>query len=330
MKKKWIEQIIKDKVFLAPMSGVTDPAFRIMARRYGAKFAFTEMIDVNGIAYNNKKTFDLMRRDKEDSPLGIQLVGQDEEKILFVARICQQRGFEVLDINAGCPARKVIKGGKGSALLKDPDKLASVLKKIVNEVDIPVTVKIRSGWDQDNLNYTEVVDAIQSSGIKAISVHPRTREQMYKGRPDYEIVRKIKERSSIPVFASGNIFEPMDVINIIELSGCDGVLIARGALGRPWIFREVYNLLNKKKEKIPEKFNDIKEIIIEHFRLCEKYYLPDRIFQKMYKHLAWYLKRYKQAHNIMEEYRKVKTFDDFYAFLKTLDIDEKNRLFIRF
>ncbi|MEA3489774.1 MAG: tRNA dihydrouridine synthase DusB, partial [Candidatus Omnitrophota bacterium] len=301
-----VDEMIKAKAILAPMSGVTDVPFRVMARKFGCSFAFTEMIDVNGIVYGNRKSLKLMEKGPDDSPLGVQIVGEDENKLVQVARICEEKGFQVVDINAGCPARKVIKGGKGAALLKDTVKLARIVRKLVRAVRISVTVKIRSGWDKNRLNCLEIARAVESEGARAICVHPRTKAQMYRGRVDHNITRLVKEAVKIPVFASGDIFSPEDAGEILSLTGADAVAVARGALGRPWIFRQINAYLKGKEAVSGPSFNELKNLIREHFLLCVEFYGDRRTFPRMYKHLAWYLAPFKNLGYIMNEYTGVR------------------------
>jgi len=324
-----VAEMIRARAVLAPMSGVTDIPFRLMARKFGCAFAFTEMIDVNGITHGNRKSFRLMDRVPGDSPLGVQLVGQDADKLLYVGKICEEKGFGILDLNAGCPARKVVKGGKGSALLKDPAKLAGIVRRLVKGLTIPVTVKIRSGWDADTLNYLEVAKMIASEGASAICIHSRTKQEMYKGRADHDIVRRVKRSVDIPVFASGNIFSSDDAADVLAETGCDGVFVARGALGKPWIFREINDVCSGGEAVPPPVFSDIKEAVMEHFSLCLKFYDAVITRKRMYKHLTWYLKRFKNLNEVMESYRKVEGLESFREFMSRLGLDEKNRLFFR-
>jgi tRNA-dihydrouridine synthase B len=320
-----INLMIQARAVLAPMAGVTDIPFRLMCRKFGCRFAFTEMVDVSGMAYQNRKTLKYLERLPEDTPLGAQIVGQDEKKLVEAARICEAKGFEVIDLNAGCPARKVVKGGKGSALLKDPLKLGGLVENIVKSVSVPLTVKIRSGWDGDSLNYMEVARVLESSGASAICIHPRTKDQMYRGSTiSHDPTREIKTSVKIPVFASGNIFSAEDAMDVLDGTGCDGVFIARGSLGRPWIFRDAADLFaGKEKHKAPE-FNDLKSIMEEHYRISEDFYGEFLTAKRMYKHLTWYLKRYKNLNEIMRSYQKVKNIDGFRVFLDRLSLDGRN------
>ena len=326
---KAIEKMINAKAVLAPLSGITDIPFRLIARKFGCRFAFTEMVDVNGIVYNNKKTLRYLDRVPEDEPLGAQIVGHDVGPLLVGAKMCEDKGFEVLDINAGCPAQKVIKGDKGAALLRDVPRLARIVRKIVKELTIPVTVKIRSGWDQDNLNYLEVAKAVESEGASAICIHTRTKDQMYKGKADHSQTKILKENVKIPVFASGNIFHPEDVKEVLEYTGCDGVFVARGALGTPWIFSAIEDFLQGKDTFDAPGFREIKDIILDHFNLSIKYQGERLAKKRMYKHITWYLKRFKNLNKIMPEYTKLESVEDFKPFLDRLEIDDKRGLFIK-
>jgi len=334
VKRDPIKTIIDSRVILAPMAGITDIPFRLLARKYGCKFAFTEMVDVNGITHGNIKTLRMLDKGKDDEPIGVQLVGEDEKKTVLAAKICEEKGFDSLDINAACPARKVVKVGKGAALLKDPVKLGALVSAVVKNISIPVTVKIRIGWSSDRLNYEEVAKVVESSGARALAVHSRTQEQMYKGRPDHDVTRRIKEMINIPVFASGNVFEPEDVKNIFRVTGCDAVMVARGVFGRPWIFSEIYDHLRDKdgETKIPTTIREIKKVIAEHFDLMREYYpnlREERLIPRMYKHVCWYLKGFKCINRVMEKYRHIKTIKDLEILMDGLDVDEEQKLIFK-
>ncbi len=320
--KDGVSLMLEAKIIMAPMAGVTDMPFRMMVRAYGCRFAFTEMIDANGIVYHNRRTMHMLDRPQEDSPLGVQAAGEDAEKILHLARVCEEKGFQVLDVNAGCPARKVVKGGKGAALLKDPVKLAGIVHKLVRSVKTPITVKMRSGWDEGSMNYIDVARAVEAEGARAICVHPRTKEQMYKGMAAHDVIREVKEAVKIPVFASGNMFSPADAAGVMEKTGCDGVFVARGALGRPWIFNEMYSCFEGSGGFSEPSFEEIKDVIIKHADLCVQTYSNSRAFSRMYKHIAWYLKRHKNLNEIMKEYLKIKDLDGLRSLMARLSLRE--------
>ena len=324
-----VQKIVDAKVILAPMAGITDVPFRIMTSKFGCAFAFTEMIDVNAIIYGNRKTLTMMEKVSDDEPLAVQLVGQDKEKMMKAVGYCIERDFNLIDINVGCPARKVVKLGKGSALLQEVDKLADILSTLVREFDVPFTVKIRSGWDEENKNYLEVVKAVEEAGASAVCIHPRTREQFYKGTADHNVTREIKEAVDIPVFASGNIFSAKDAVDVFEHTKCDAVFVARGSLGSPWIFREIKQAM--RGEAIQEKpfFDEIKDIMLEHYVLNCKHYGEKWAGSRMYKHIAWYLKKHKNINDIMIEYRKCGTLSSFEEFLARLGLEEGKYLCIK-
>jgi len=320
-----IQKMIDAKAVLAPMAGITDISFRMMARKFGCAFAFTEMIDVNGIFYENRKTCKLMDTVPGDAPLGVQLVGEDVERMVLAAKLCEEKAFQVLDINAGCPARKVVKGGKGVALMRDTQKLAGIVRAVVKAVSIPVTVKIRSGWDDNNLNYMETAKAVQSEGASAICVHTRTKEQMYKGKPDHKIAAELCQALKIPVFASGNIFTARDAEDVLKETGCSGVFVARGALGRPWIFEDINKCFSGENSPNSFQFYDIKDVIKEHFSLSLEYYGDFLTLKRMHKHLTWYLKGSKNLNDIMKEYRRVKDLESFCGFLERVEVDGRDK-----
>lgn len=325
--KSAIRKIIEAKAVMAPMSGITDIPFRLMARKFGCKFAFTEMIDVNGIFYKNLKTFSLMDRVPADAPLGVQFVGQDVEKLVYAAKVSEDKAFDVLDINAGCPARKVVKTGKGAALMREAVKFGKIVGAVVKAAGIPVTVKIRSGWDDANLNYIEIGKIAEAEGASAVCIHARTKEKMYKGQPDHNIISELKQALKIPVFASGNIFTARGAKEVLEHTGSDAVFLARGALGRPWIFDEINRCLNPEDEGYSIGFNDLKDIVKEHFSLSARYYGNFLTLKRMYKHLAWYLKGYKNLNEVMKEYRNVRDLESFKIFMERLYLDEENHLY---
>jgi tRNA-dihydrouridine synthase B len=326
-----IEKMMEAGAVMSPMSGITDMPFRRMIKKFGCAFAFTEMVDVNSIYYGNKKAFRYLEKGEDDPCLGVQITGQDPEKIIPVAEICQEKGFEILDFNAGCPVRKVVKTGKGAALLKEPEKLGMIIRMLVGALRIPVTVKIRSGWDKRSVNCLEVAKVIEAAGASAICVHPRTREQMYKGRPDYSAVRGIKQNAGIPVFVSGNMFNVENIGKVMNETGCDGVFIARGALGKPWIFRDLdkFFTTGEKEESIPD-FTFIKKTMLEQFRYNVEYYGEDLGQKRMYKHMCWFLKKRKKLDELMKTFRKVNTREEAEAFIANIELDEKGRLHPRY
>lgn len=324
-----ITNIISLKVFMSPMSGITDLPFRTILQRQGCRFMFTEMIDANGLFYNNFKTLRMLNRKKDTNTFGVQLIGAETEKILRAAKICEDKGFSLLELNAACPVQKITKDGKGSALLKDLKKLSKIISALAIGIKIPVSVKIRSGWDDENLNYLETAKIIEENGASAICIHPRTRTQMYKDKPKHEITSIIKKIVKIPVFASGSVFSADDVLGILKNTKCDAISIARGALGRPWIFKQIHSHLEGGTPYPPPSFNEVKNVIIEHLSICLEFFDKKRAFLRMYKHLNWYLKEYKNRHFIMQKYREIHDFDKFRLFIDKLCVDANGKLYLR-
>lgn len=324
-----ISKIINLKVFMSPMSGITDLPFRTILQKHGCRFMFTEMIDANGLFYNNFKTMRMLNRAKDTYTYGVQLIGSDEEKILRAANICEDKGFSILELNAACPVHKVTKDGKGSALLKDLKKLQKIISCLVKGIKIPLTVKIRSGWDNSNLNYLKSAKIIEETGASAICIHPRTKLQMYKDMPCHEITRAVKETVKIPVFASGDIFSTEDVNKVFKSTNCDAISIARGALGRPWIFKQIYSGLNGSGHCPAPSFDEIKSIITEHLAICLEFFDAKRAFLRMYKHCNWYFKEYGNRHFIMQKYREIHDFEQFKHFMDRLCVDGDKKLYLK-
>ncbi len=311
-----LQQMLKVRFIMAPLAGITDIPFRLLVRSFGCGFAFTEMVDVNGLHYKNRKTFDLIERLAIDTPLAAQIVGRDIVKSQEAAKILQDKGFGLIDLNCGCPARKVVGAGKGAALLKEPVYLAKLLKKLRKTVKVPLTVKMRSGWQQHD--HHKLVRIFNDEGVDAICVHPRTRAQGFKGQCDRDITRQVKSVSKVPVFCSGGLFTPDEVLRSIEETRTDGAYIARGALGKPWIFRQISDIINGKQPFEPD-FKEKKEIILEHFMLSMRFHGLQRTFKRMHKHLGWYLKGFKNLHEILCSYRDNRDLEEFKGWLFDLE-----------
>lgn len=278
-------------VFLAPMAGVTDIAYREICTELGCGLTYTEMVSAKGLYYGSDNTKTLMKVSDKCKPSAIQIFGSDPK---IMAEICQthlinNEDFCIIDINMGCPVPKIVKNGEGSALMLNPKLAGEIVKEIKKVSPKPVTVKFRAGFDDENKNAVEFAKQLEQSGVDAITVHGRTRKQMYEGHADYDIIRRVKESVSIPVFGNGDVFSVEDAIRIKNETNCDGIMIARGAMGNPWIFKQISNMLNKEDIYYPtnkEKIN----MCIKHYKLALEYENEYKVIREMRKHIAWYVK----------------------------------------
>ena len=293
---------LKNNVVLAPMAGISNSAYRTIIKEMGAGLIVAEMVSDKAIMYGSKKTQDMLYMTDFERPISQQIFGSDKESFVIAAKyIYENMKPDIIDINMGCPVPKVAIGSQaGSALLKNPEKVYEIVKSVVDSVPIPVTVKIRSGWDEKSINAVEIAKVIESAGASAITVHPRTRKQGYSGKADWNIIKKVKESVHIPVIGNGDINSCYDAKRMLEETGCDAIMIGRGVLGNPWIIKECVDYLEKgiepKKVSIEEKINMIKR----HLELL--------ITTKPYKvaileirsHAAWYLKGLPNTKDLKE------------------------------
>jgi tRNA-dihydrouridine synthase B len=273
---------------LAPMAGVSDLPFRLITRAFGAPMAFTEMIDARALSHNDKRTIRMLSSTTDDRPLGVQLLGNDEEHILKAMDVLDGHEFDLLDFNAACPTAKITRNGKGAALLREPRKLRNILKLLVAHSKVPVTVKIRTGWDYDSINARETALYAEDAGVSALFIHGRTKTQGYSGTVDYRIIKKVKEALKIPVFASGDALSLSFVRKMFNETGCDGMAIARGALGNPWIFREIIRFYqNGTLCEGPDIIERI-EIMKLHLNLLVQHYGEKKSVSCFHKFFIWY------------------------------------------
>lgn len=311
---------IDTNIFLAPLSGCSDLAFRLMARDEGAKFCFFEMIDANALIRNYEKTLCMLKTTKKDSPIAGQLLGADPAVTLDAAqKLVSIRDISFLDINSACPVKKVVNKGAGARLLEKPEILFEILKKLSSSLKIPVTVKIRTGYNSTDIkNISDIAMECEQHGAGAIFVHGRTRAQGYSGEINYEAIKKIKEAVKIPVFGSGNIFTPALAKKMLDETGCNGIFVARGAFGNPWIFKNIENHL-KNGSVLPEP--DLltrKKALKKHLAYIDKYRrsAPSAEIGFMRKVAIWYMKGFPCAANIRNKITRTKTYSDL---LKLID-----------
>ena len=281
---------LKSNLILAPMAGVSDLPFRLLNRRFGCELGFIEMINVRSLGHKGKKVKKMLFSDKLDRPLGIQILGCEEEYILKAMDILKEYEYDVLDFNAACPVKKVIRRGEGSALLKDHKKLHKILKLVVKNSDKPVTVKIRTGWDKDSVNARDTGLACQEAGVDALFIHGRTREQGYGGDVDYAAIKKVKKALDIPVIASGDVFSGELAKKMLDETGCDGLLVARGALGNPWVFREIKEFLKSGKGIKRPGVKEISSVMIKDLDASIDFRGSSAGVKRFRKFFAWYTK----------------------------------------
>src|SRR3989338_5712558 len=281
---------LSSRVILAPMAGITDLPFRVLNRGFGCKFAFVEMINARSLGYKSKKTNSMLSTNQEDCPLGVQLLGCEHNFIQRAMDILAQYKFDLLDFNAACPAKKVTRRGEGASLLKNPKKLNQLLKLVVKDSKVPVTVKIRSGWDKNTLNAKEAALYAQDAGIKALFIHGRSKEQGYSGTVDYKVIKAVKDSLDIPVIASGDILSAPLAKKMFDETGCDGIVVARGALGNPWIFKQIAQYLKNQKIAGSPTLLQIKKVLLKHTKLSVNQYGEKSGMLRMRKWVPWYFK----------------------------------------
>ena len=291
MKELRIGNLILDNpFFLAPLAGITDAPMRKLCKEQGAALVFTEMVSAKGLWYGDKNTGRLLYTDKGERPVGVQIFGHEPEVMAYTAGEMDKIQCDLIDINMGCPVPKIVKNGEGSALLKNPDLVYDLVSAVVKNTSKPVTVKIRIGWDSESINAVEVAHAISAAGASAISVHGRTREQYYSGKADWSAIAKVKRAVNIPVVGNGDVIDGKSAIAIMEQTGCDFVMIGRGALGNPWIFREVTAAW--KGLPVPEtpSKEQKKQMMINHLQDLADLKGEYAAVREMRKHVGWYLK----------------------------------------
>ncbi len=297
---------LDNNVILAPMAGVTDLPFRLLCREQGVGLVCMEMVSAKAIYFNSKNTEELMEIHPEEGPASLQLFGSDPDIISDMAKRIEHRPFAFLDINMGCPVPKVVNNGEGSALMKDPKLVEEILTKLVKSTCKPVTVKIRKGFHDESVNAVEIAKIAESCGVSAVAVHGRTREQFYSGSADWSIIGAVKHAVKIPVIGNGDVVGPESAQDIINQTGCDGVMIGRAAQGNPWIFREVVHFLETGMKIERPSMEEMKDVLMRHAMLQLKYKGEYTGIREMRKHLAWYTTgmphsaRFRQTINSME------------------------------
>lgn len=293
---------------LAPMAGITDLPFRLLCRELGAGFTVSEMVSAKGLLYKNIKTFEMLKIAQKERPTAIQLFGSDAKELAIAAKIVQESGADMIDFNMGCPVPKVVNNGEGSALMKNPALAYELLAAMVAAVDIPVTVKFRAGWDEENRNAPEIASLAEKAGVAAVAVHGRTRAQFYSGQADWSVIKAVKEAVKIPVFGNGDIRSAADGRRMLLETGCDGLMVGRGADGNPWLFAELRAMLLG--EALPEAVT-LKvrlAMIVRHLEMLIDYKGETVALKEMRRHVNAYIKglphaaEYRARFNLMEKY----------------------------
>lgn len=309
---------LENNLVLAPMAGVTDLPFRLLCKEQGAGLICMEMVSAKALQYNNKKTKELLAVDEKERPVSLQLFGSDPDCIAEQAKRIEDRNFDILDINMGCPVPKVVNNGEGSALMKNPILAGEIIEKTAKAIKKPVTVKIRKGFDEEHVNAIEMAHIAEESGAKAIAVHGRTREQYYSGKADWDIIAQVKDAVKIPVIGNGDLLDAKDVIAMEEMTGCDGFMIGRGAQGNPWIFHQILHYFETGeiigKPEIPEMI----EMMLRHARMQIEFKGEYLGIREMRKHAAWYTAGYRHASRLRGKINEVENYEQLEELMQTL------------
>ena len=319
---------LPNNLILAPMAGVSDLPFRLLCREQGAGLAVMEMVSAKAILYKNKNTQELMRTVPDDHPVSLQLFGSDPDIVSEIALQIEEGPYDIIDFNMGCPVPKIVKNGEGSALMRDPEKAAQIVRECVRKIHKPMTVKIRKGFSEQEVNAVELAKRLEDAGAAAIAVHGRTREQFYSGKADWDIIRRVKEAVKIPVIGNGDVNSPQSALAMLEMTGCDAVMIGRAARGNPWIFRRILEECGKggarpgqisMEEKARPDLEELKETILRHAQMVAEIDGEYAGIRKMRKHVAWYTAGWPHSSRLRGLSNHIATMEDLRTLLTLLN-----------
>lgn len=303
--------LIERTAALAPMASVADRAYRLMAKEFGAAYCVGEMASAKGLCYNDAKTAELLLLTKGERPAAIQLFGSEPEFIAKAVKIAEEFSPDIIDLNAGCPMPKIVNNGSGSALMKDPALFGEIVSAAVYEARVPVTVKIRSGWDENGINAVEIAKIAEQNGAAAVCVHPRTRAQLYTGKADWSVIKAVKEAVKIPVIGSGDVASVSDCVEMYEKTDCDLVMIGRGSYGRPWLFGQIRDFFEGRNPRPEPTAEEKIAIMRRHIKLLVEDKGERTGMKEPRRQAAWYIRGMNGAARLRDEFSKMNTLDDF-------------------
>ena len=315
---------IEKTAALAPMASVADRAYRLMAKEYGAAYCVGEMASCKGLCFSDRKTAELLCITDAERPAAIQLFGAEPEFMEKAVKIAEKYSPDIIDINAGCPMPKIVNGGAGAALMKTPELFGKIVRAAVMATNIPVTVKFRSGWDESSINAVEIAKIAEENGAAAVTVHPRTKTQLYAGRSDWSVIKAVKDAVSIPVIGSGDVQSAEDCVKMYEQTGCDLVMIGRGSYGKPWLFGQIRDYFKGKPIRSEPFLTEKISIMRRHIRLLTEDKGETVGIKEARRQAAWYIKGINGAAKLRDDFSRMNTFDDFERLLEKISEVNKN------
>ncbi|ADL11670.1 tRNA dihydrouridine synthase DusB [Acetohalobium arabaticum] len=301
---------LDNPVMLAPMAGVTDLPFRRIVKEFGCGLVCTEMVSAKGLVYGSSRTEELLTISDQERPVSLQIFGSEPEIMAEAVEKIEEYRPDIIDVNLGCPTPKIVKGGAGSVLMKEPDLVGRIVDALVRATEIPITVKMRKGWDEDHVNAVEIAQTAEESGVQAVAVHGRTREQFYKGEADWNIIKEVKEAVEVPVIGNGDIFSPQDAEEMIDTTGCDGVMIARGAQGNPWIFKRTLHYLETGELLPPPTIQERIEMVVRHLEALVDYKGEYIAVREMRRHTVQYIKGLYNCTEVKQKVNQAETEEE--------------------